>query len=243
MASDQRPRASVPVLVWCAFLLALGAQMTASRLGPHGMPDASDLAAPPTVRSIVIASLGDALAAAKVMNLQLQAHDNQPGRSLPFARLDYPMVIRWLERILELDPQGPYPMLAASRLYGEVPDGARSRLMLEFVHRRFLQDPDLHWAALAHAAYVARHRLRDLEMARRFAHSLRVRATGPQVPAWARQMEMLLLADINEADGARAMLGALLESGQLTDLAEYRFLRARLAGIQPPAPAPTAPGK
>jgi hypothetical protein len=207
------------------------------------MPEAADLAAPPTARNIVIASLGDPLPAAKLMNLQLQAHDNQPGRSLPFARLDYPMVIRWLERILELDPQGPYPMLAASRLYGEVQDSSRSRLMLEFVHRRFLEDPNHHWAALAHAAYVARHRLHDLDMARRFSHSLRIKATGPQVPAWARQMEMLLLADLNEQDSARAMLGALLESGQVTDAAEYRFLISRLASTQPASNASTTPGK
>ena len=228
---DQRALSRVPVMAWLVFVAAMAAQLCLATLTPHTAPTAADLRAPPAVTTIMVASLGDPLPAAKVMNLLLQSHDNQPGLSIPFASLDYAMVIRWLERILELDPRGPYPLLAASRLYGEVPDPQRQRLMLEFVHRQFRADPNRRWAALAHAAYVARHRLRDLGLAREYARSLRLYATGPAVPAWARQMEILLLADMNEQAAARVLLGALLESGQVTDAAEFRFLASRMKEI------------
>ncbi len=218
-------------MAWLVFVAALAAQLCLATLAPRAAPTAADLRPPPAVTTIMVASLGDPLPAAKVMNLLLQSHDNQPGLSIPFASLDYAMVIRWLERILELDPRGPYPLLAASRLYGEVPDPQRQRLMLEFVHRQFRADPNRRWAALAHAAYVARHRLRDLGLAREYARSLRLYATGPAVPAWARQMEILLLADMNEQAAARVLLGALLESGQVTDPAEFRFLASRMKEI------------
>lgn len=229
-ARDERPLAVVPWPLHIVIALALAAQVAFSALMPRAAPAAADLGEPPSVAAATAASLGDALTAAKVMNLVLQAHDNQPGLSIPFIRLDYAVLSRWLERILELDPDGPYPLLAASRLYGEVPDPARVRLMLALVHRHFHADPDRRWAALAHAAYVARHRLKDLALAREFASSLRREATGKAVPAWARQMELLLLADIAEVEQARVLLGALVDSGQVRDEAEYRFLLHRLDG-------------
>ncbi len=215
-------------VAWCLLALALLAQVTLSVLTPRQRPQAADLAVPPSAHAITAASLGDPIAAAKVMNLMLQAHDNQPGISIPFSRLDYLQLQRWLARILELDPAGPYPLMAASRLYGEVPDRQRQRLMLDFVHEKFHADPNRRWPALAHAAHVARHGLKDLALARTYAASLRREATGPAVPPWVKQMEILLLADMNETEAARVLLGALLESGQVTDPAEARFLTSRM---------------
>jgi len=229
---DQRPLGVVRPAAWWLLALALLAQVTLSSLTPRQRPQAADLAAPPGASAITAVSLGDPLAAAKVMNLVLQAHDNQPGISIPFARLDYQRLQRWLDRILELDPTGTYPLMAASRLYGEVPDRQRQRLMLDFVHEKFHADPNRRWAALAHAAHVARHGLKDLPLARTYAASLRREATGPAVPAWVKQMEILLLADMNETEAARVLLGALLESGQVTDPAEARFLASRMAEMR-----------
>ncbi len=217
---------------WCVLVLALAGQVALSTLTPRGQPQAEDLQAPPGVRAITAASLGDPLAAAKLMNLVLQAHDNQPGVPVPFMHLDYLQLQRWLDRILELDPNGPYPLMAASRLYGEVPDRQRQRMMLDFVHEKFHADPNRRWPALAHAAHVARHGLKDMALARVYAASLRREATGPGVPGWVKQMEILLLADMDEPAAARVLLGALLDSGQITDPAEARFLAARLAASE-----------
>ncbi len=213
---------------------ALLAQISFGLARPLELRTAEPLGRPPGVAAVTAAGLGDTLALAKLLNLILQAHDNQPGTPIPFARLDYARVIDWLDRILELDPRGPYPLLAASRLYGEIPDPARQRQMLDFVHRQFHAAPNQRWPALAHAAYVARHRLNDKTLALAYAHSLRLEATAASVPAWARQMEILLLADMDETAQARALLGALLDSGQVTDMAEFRFLTSRLAELERP---------
>ena len=240
---DERALALVPKAVLIAFALALALQVALSLALPRETPSAAALKPPPSVAAVIATSLGDTLAAAKIMNLLLQAQDNQPGLSIPFAQLDYLMLTRWLERIVELDPTGPYPLLAASRLYGEVPDPARQRLMLSFVQRQFHADPNRRWPALAHAAHVARHGLKDMGLAREFAASLRREATGPGVPAWARQMEILLLADMNEPEAARVLLGALLDSGEVTDPSEFAFLSRRLAEIADAAKAATAAPK
>ena len=104
--------------------------------------------------------------------------------------------------------------------------------MLEFVYREFFADPDHRWQWLAHAALLAKHRLHDLPLARRYAAAIDRSARSPDVPLWARQMEIFILEDMNEFEAARIMLGGLLASGQIRDPAEARFLAQRLKDLE-----------
>ena len=234
---NERPVKAVPLAASACLLVFVLLQCAWSLSHPLQRPSAAALGAPPSVAEAHFSSLNEPLAYAKLMNLTLQAYDNQPGISLPFRQLDYVQVTQWLDRILELDVEGQYPLLAASRLYGAVDDPVRQRLMLDFVHRQFLADPNRRWQWLAHAAYIARHQLGDLNLAVRYAESLRIHATAKQIPAWAKQMEIFLRADMSQTETAKVLLGALLASGQVTDPSEYRFLAGRLQDLEAIAPA------
>lgn len=153
-------------------------------------------------------------------------------QSYPHRDLDYARLLGWLEAILGLDPRSEYPLFAAARIYAENPDPARSRLALDFVHRQFLADPQRRWPWLAHAALLAKHRLKDLPLARQYAAAVASHARSADVPLWARQMEIFILEDMGEVEAARIMLGGLLESGQVTDPGEVRFLRHRLEELE-----------
>jgi len=104
--------------------------------------------------------------------------------------------------------------------------------MLEFVHEQFLFDPNRRWPWLAHAALLAKHRLHDLPLARRYAAAIDRHTTAADVPLWARQMEIFILEDMNELQAARIMLGGLLASGKITDPAEAAFLKQRLEALE-----------
>jgi hypothetical protein len=56
--------------------------------------------------------------------------------------------------------------------------------------------------------------------------------TAPDVPLWAKQMEVFILEDMNELEAARIMLGGLLESGAIRDPAQARFLAQRLKELE-----------
>ncbi|MGH8615637.1 MAG: hypothetical protein ACREYF_27365, partial [Gammaproteobacteria bacterium] len=161
----------------------------------------------------------------------LQAFDNQPGISIPFRELDYRQVIGWLERVLRLDERTQYPLLAASRVYAEVPVPTKQRQMLEFVYQQFLSDPNRRWPWMAHAAFVAKHRLKDLPLALKYARALTNYATGAKVPHWVQQMQIFVLEDMGEVESAKVLLGGLIESGTITDPHELRFLEERLQGL------------
>jgi hypothetical protein len=164
--------------------------------------------------------------------LYVQAFDLGAGNALPYRRLDYGRLRAWLRAILDADPRSDYPLFAAARVYAEVDDPARARVMLDFVHDAFLEDPNRRWSALAHAALLAKHRLKNLPLARRYAADLQRLTTDPTVPLWAKQMELFILEDMNELEAAKIMLGGLLESGRLQDPGERRFLKERLDELE-----------
>jgi hypothetical protein len=146
--------------------------------------------------------------------------------------LDYARLMAWLDATVELDPRSEYPFFAAARVYAEVPDAARSRIALEFVYERFFADSERRWPWLAHAALLAKHRLGDLPLARRYARAVDRHTRSPDVPLWARQMEIFILEDMNELEAAKIMLGGLLERGDIDDPAELRFLKQRLGELE-----------
>jgi hypothetical protein len=146
--------------------------------------------------------------------------------------LDYGRLGGWLQAILELDPRSDYALFAAARIYAENPDPARARMALEFVYEAFLRDPNRRWPALAHAALLAKHRLKDLPLARRYASAIDRHTTARDVPLWAKQMEIFILEDMDQLEAARIMLGGLLQSGRIDDPAEARFLAQRLKEME-----------
>ncbi len=225
---SERAISHVPLAARAVLALALGLQLAWQATQPVPLARAEDLAPPPTPAVISLMSLGEPVALARGLMLYLQAHDNQPGIQVPFLKLDYARVQAWLAAVLALDPLGQYPLMAASQLYAQVNDPVRQRQMTEFVYQQFAEDPNRRWPWLAHAAFTAKHRLHDLPLARKYAQALRLQATGPAVPAWAQQMEIFLMEDLNEFEGAGILLGGLLQSGQITDPNEIAFLSRRL---------------
>ncbi len=224
----QRPLSEVPRPVLLVLILGLALQIGWRYQLPAAAARAEALTFAPAADSLRVASLGDEIALSKFLNLWLQMYDNQPGISIPFRELDYARVRSWLQASLDLDPRGQYPLLAAVRLYGQVPDPARQVQMLEFAYEKFLEDPNHRWPWMAHAVLVARHRLKNRELALKYANALADKATGPRVPHWAQQMSIFVLEDMGETEAARVLIGGLLESGRITDPHEFRFLSERL---------------
>jgi len=57
------------------------------------------------------------------------------------------------------------------------------------------------------------------------------------VPLWARQMEAFILEDMDELETARLIIGGYIQSGDVRDPGELRFLEERPQGAGSPEPA------
>ena len=232
MTREERPLGSVPAAIWLALGAALAGQVAWHAARAPLAAAASDLPPAPAPSVLRLVAFGEREALARLAMLYLQSFDLRAGNSLPYRRLDYTRLEQWLGSILALDPRSEYPLFAAARVYAEVDDPARCRTMLEFIYREFLRDPNRRWPEMAHAALLAKHRLNDLPLARRYAAAVQRYATAPGVPLWARQMEIFILEDMNELEAARIMLGGLLESGSVRDPDEVRFLAQHLKELE-----------
>ena len=232
MRRDARPPTLVPAWLWLALAATLAAQIAVQAAMPRPGAAAADLPPAPTPQALRLASFGEPQAAARIAMLWLQAFDLGGTNGTPYQKLDYERLIGWLGAILALDPRSEYPLFSAARLYAEVPDPARSRRMLEFIYEQYLLDPNRRWPWMAHAALLAKHRLHDLPLARRYAAAIDRYTTAADVPLWAKQMEVFILEDMNELEAARVLLGGLLASGRIKDADEARFLRRRLEELE-----------
>ncbi|MYH70788.1 MAG: hypothetical protein F4147_12210 [Gammaproteobacteria bacterium] len=177
-----RPLSTVPLPVLAVLIASLVIQVCWSYAQPRAAATAESLPDAPDTGLLRLYGLGEPDTLAKILMLWLQAFDNQPGVSIPFARLDYARVINWLDALLDLDSRFQYPLLSASRVYTQTPDDAGKRQMLEFVHRRFLEDPDRRWPWMAHGVYVAKHRIKDLQLALKYANALRLNVSSDAAP-------------------------------------------------------------
>ena len=232
MSGGQRALRAVPGWIWAALLAGFAAQVGVQALRPPPATAAEDLPPAPRAQALRAASLGEPAALARLAMLYLQAYDLGAGNALPYQRLDYARLVQWLRAILDTDPRSEYPLFAAARVYAEVADPAKCREMLAFIHQAFLEDPNRRWQWLAHAALLAKHRLRDLALARRYAADIERLTTDPSIPLWAKQMEIFILEDMNELEAAKIMLGGLLATGRITDPQERRFLQGRLEELE-----------
>ena len=122
--------------------------------------------------------------------------------------------------------------LLAVRLYGQVNDPPRQRIMLDLAAEAFVERPLQRWRWLAEAAIIARHRLEDLELALEYARLIAEHTEPGQIPFWARDLRILVLEDMGELEAARVLIGGLLASGEITDPHEIRFLERRLEALE-----------
>jgi hypothetical protein len=227
MNSELRPLSAVPLWICALLALTLGLQV-AWRLTRPAVGENVELPPPPRPGALRLASFGEEPAAARLAMLYLQSFDNRAANRTPYQKLDYERLIEWLDAIQALDPRSDYPLFSAARIYAENPDPVRSRRMLDYIHDAFLKDPNRRWPALAHAALLAKHRLKDLPLALRYAGAIEQYATDPKVPLWAKQMRIFILEDMSELDAAISLIANLLKSGHIQDPAEIRFLSERL---------------
>lgn len=209
------------------WVLALLAMSLATQIGWQAARSSSStnhaaLPPAPGAPALRLGSFGEPEAAARLTMIFVQTRES----------VDYPRLFAWLESILALDPRTQYPLFAAARVYAETADTQRSRAALDFVYRQFLRDPARRWPWLAHAALIAKHRLKDLPLARMYARALEQHTARVPLPLWARQMEIFILEDMNELEAARIMIASWLQSGQLDDPAELRFLKQRLEELE-----------
>jgi hypothetical protein len=230
---SERPLLSLPRPLLLAFVLLLGAQTVHHHFAHERLDTAyRGLSSPLSAQIYRGLALGSRQLFGYLLAIRLQLHDNQVGRHFSYKLIDYRLLIDWLDTITEISPGTEYPLLLASRVYTSTSDLTQLRQILGFIERRFDDDPQLHWRRLAEASVIAKHKLGDLDLALGMARKLASQPASVVMPAWARDFEFLLLAELNELESAIAIVQALLHTESVNDPDERRFLQGKLSDLR-----------
>lgn len=232
VADEYKPLRLVPPLMWVLTLGTLAAQILFSLyVLPPAEARQQDYEPPPGLSVFRIAALGEPETLAKLLAMRIQAFDNQPGISIPFAELNYDNLGLWLDRIVALDERAEYPHFLMAKIYSAIREPERRYKSVNWVRRQFLRDPNSRWWWMAHTTNYVKHIIQDDALALDMARDLRKHLDPAQVPAWPRQMEAFFLEGHDEFESAATILQNQLEAGEITDPQEFSFLIKRLEGI------------
>jgi hypothetical protein len=180
-----------------------------------------------------IQAFGDNVVYAYLRILWLQSHTSQNGQYISNNNINYKDLVGWLDAILTQDAYTQYPLFLASYQYTLVKHPQKQRQMLEFIYKQFFADPKRRWRWLAQATVTAKYRLQDLTLALKYAEILTAYAQIiPNMPDWAKQMQIFILEDMGELTQVRLLIGGLLANGLITDPDEVVFLNNKLQALE-----------
>ena len=233
MRRAERPLLQVPLPVLFGFVTILIVQVLVHQnLKNETSIDYKPLAKPFSAAVYRGISMGSSQLASYLLTMRLQLHDNQAGRHVSYGEIDYRLLVEWLDLLNELNIESEYPMMLASRVYSQTRDKNQLRLLLGYIDQTFKQNPQKHWRRQAEATVIAKHQLGDKKLALTMAQSLTEQPERIKMPHWARDMQFLILADLNEFESAIAIIQALLQSKSIVDPDELRFLQEKLLLFQ-----------
>ena len=85
---------------------------------------------------------------------------------------------------------------------------------------------------MTEACLLLKHQLNDLPAALEVAERIAALPGTIKIPFWARDMKLVLLDELNELESAQLLISSMLQSGEIEDRDEIRFLQSRLLKIQ-----------
>jgi hypothetical protein len=229
----QRHLNSVPISITLLFICSLLLQINFQLFNLKRDYQFKSLPKVSSQNVLNLQRFGDNVAAAHLWTLWLQSYSSQNGQYTSNNNIDYKDLIDWLNAILAQDANTQYPLFLASYQYILVKHPQKQKQMLEFIHQQFYLDPKQRWRWLAQAAVTAKYRLQDMALALKYAEILNIYAPIiPDMPDWAKEMQIFVLEDMGELAQARLLIGGLLTNGLITDPDEIAFLNEKLQALE-----------
>ncbi|MEK7990189.1 MAG: hypothetical protein VSS52_004230 [Thiotrichaceae bacterium] len=229
----QRSLKKIPVLIsvllLCSAVLQIVWQLNNLKrdFKPQPLPEI------PSQNVLNLYNFGDNVVAARLWILWLQSYSSQNGEYISNNNINYKYLTQWLNVILAQDSSTQYPLFLASYQYILVKHPQKQRQVLEFIQQQFFIDPQRRWRWLAQAAVTAKYRLQDLPLALKYTEILNAYAPIiPNMPDWAKELQIFILEDMGELAQARLLIGGLLTNGLITDTDEIVFLNEKLQALE-----------
>jgi len=146
-------------------------------------------------------AFGDRIFLHRLYALSVQNAGDTGGRIVPIRNYDFERVVGWLDVLLKLDPRSSFATAMAARYFGLSQDVQNVDSIVRFIMRDVAVAPELRWHWLYDAIYLARHRLKDDQLALEAARQL-ASYNFKGVDFWASLTPAFILEDLGKYEEA-----------------------------------------
>lgn len=182
----------------------------------------------PPAPSFIKAKMGglsDAQLAYRLYGLVLQNIGSIGGKQVNLREYDYKTLKDWFLVQDQLDERSNFIPLIASHYYGAVDDTKKMEDVLDYLKVVGQRPYGEKWRWLAHGVFLARHTIKDNEMALELAEIL-ASNKDPNIGIWAKQLPALIhQADGNKQEAYFVMMNILKDSLDELHPNEINFMR------------------
>lgn len=172
-----------------------------------GVPPAPDRA------GAVMMSLGDEQFAYRFGAINLQMLGDVGGQVTALNDYDFSKLSQWFYLLDSLDPASNHVPMVAAFYFGGTHKPEDVAYVVDYLEKVGQVPVGNKWRWLAHAVFLARHRMNDLNRALDLAYKLsRMQPVGDELPMWAKQMPVFVLKATGEKETARELMENMLIS-------------------------------
>lgn len=217
----------VRVVALLVLLVAVLAQMALWWNTRAVAPRSEGLREPPAMGEIDMLAMGDRQYFFRSHALELQVGGDLGGRVTPLTDYDYERLYRWFTLLDHADRRSNMVPTLAGYLYGNTPKVEGLRPVIRYLREHARSDPQRKWRFMAHAVWLASHKLGDQALALDVAEELA--ALPVRMPVWTRQLRAFILADRGEKETARDILRVILATDPNLAPQERHFIERYIA--------------
>lgn len=184
----------------------------------------------PTKAGAITLSLGDPEFSYRYLALGLQNMGDVGRDVTPLKGYDYQKLGRWFFLLNQLDPASDHVPMIAAYYFGATRVPKDVAVVVGYLSAIGQIPAGDKWRWLAHAAYLAQHRMHNTDLALTFAYKLlrMHRDEGVEMPVWARQMPAFILKNTGDRAAARELMENMLVSEKTAYPEEINFMKSVL---------------
>lgn len=165
----------------------------------------------PSLSGALWSALGDPQLAYRGYGIMIQNMGDTGGKVVNLRSYDYGLLGAWFRLQHKLDPNSGFSPFLAGYFFGAVRDNEKLTHIIDYLELAAGDGEGQKWRYLGQAAFIARFRMQDTELALELANKLSA-FENPKMAQWARQMPIFILTAQGEKEAAYTMMVNLLKT-------------------------------
>lgn len=203
------------LLVYGFFIIILVANLAFWRDSRKILPEWDNVPPAPNSSVAAFTGLGDRGVSYRLFAYMLQNFGNTGGRFESLKKYDYANLEAWFHLTRDMDPISNYVPFLAAYFFGGMEiagaeDKERLRHVVNYLAREGQEPYPEKWRWLAQAAYLARYKIEDLDLALELANKVAV-LPGDVAP-WARQLPAFVQLKMGNKEAAYQIMLQMLKT-------------------------------